>query len=276
MRIILAIVAFFIGVLVAAALAGSSAWTRVSAETIERLPPPVPAGAYSQASIETLPAPAARFFRRVLKDGQPLVRSVTAKQEAEFFINGKWRPLAATQYFVTSPPGFVWDAKIGVAPLLPAYVRDAYVAGRGSMLAKLFGVYTLANPAAAPELDSGALQRFLGEAIWFPTALLPSASLQWSPRDDRTAIATLTDGSTRVSLTFDISPEGLVQAISGDRYKEGGGAFSLQPWRIECDEYAERDGMTIPLRCEVSWIAGGRAEPYWRGRITTIDYTFGR
>ena len=276
MRIILAILALIIGVLVAAALAGSSAWMRVSAETIERLPPPVAAGAYSAASVDTLPAPAARFFRRVLKDGQPLVRAVTARQEGEFSVNGRWQPLRATQHFVTSPPGFVWDARIGVAPLMPAYVRDAYIAGRGSILARLFGVYTLANAAGAPELNAGALQRFLGEAIWFPTALLPSPSLQWSPRDDRAAIATLTDGSTRVSLAFDISPEGLVQAISGDRYEEGGGTFALKPWRIQCDEHAERSGMTIPLRCEVAWIADGRAQPYWRGRITSIDYAFGQ
>lgn len=276
MRVVFAVIAVVVGFVVAALLTGSSAWSRVNAEMRGRLAPAaVTAAAYSPASLEGLPEPAIRYFRRVLKDGQPLVRSVVAKQEAEFFINGAWRPLRATQHFATSPPGFVWDARIGMAPLVSANVRDAYVGGRGSMLAKLLGVYTLADQAGAPELNAGALQRFLGEAIWFPTALLPSPSLQWSPRDDRTAIATLTDGSTRVSLAFEIGAEGLVQAISGDRYQEHGGAYSLQPWRIQCDEHRERDGMTIPLRCEVAWIAAGRPEPYWRGRITSIDYEFG-
>jgi hypothetical protein len=32
--------------------------------------------------------------------------------------------------------------------------------------------------------------------------------------------------------------------------------------------------MLIPLHAEVAWITGGRAEPYWRGRITSITYRY--
>jgi hypothetical protein len=43
---------------------------------------------------------------------------------------------------------------------------------------------------------------------------------------------------------------------------------------IECREHAVRGGMRIPLYCEVAWIGAHGAEPYWRGRISTIDYEF--
>jgi len=49
---------------------------------------------------------------------------------------------------------------------------------------------------------------------------------------------------------------------------------ALQPWQIHCAEHAERDGMTIPLWCEVAWVNGGKAEPYWRGRITSMTYHY--
>lgn len=88
-------------------------------------------------------------------------------------------------------------------------------------------------------------------------------------------MATLRDSGIEVSLTFEFDNEGRVVAISGDRFKENAGSYSIQKWVIRCDEHAERDGMLIPLRCEVSWINKGAAEPYWRGRITSIAYRYG-
>jgi len=93
--------------------------------------------------------------------------------------------------------------------------------------------------------------------------------------DDRSATATLRDGATTVSLVVRLRfDEGFVTSIEGNRFKENGGTYTLRPWRIQCDESQERDGMLIPLHAEVAWITGGRAEPYWRGRITSITYRY--
>lgn len=175
MRIVLAIVAIVIGAAAASVIAGSSKWDRSTAERVARLSPPTPGVAvYHEAMLAGLPPPALRYFRRVLRDGQPIVRYTVARQEAEFFINGAWRPLRASQDFLAAPPGFVWDARITMAPLVPAYVRDSYVNGVGTMTASVLGVYTLVDQQAIAELNAGALQRFLAEAVWLPTALLPS------------------------------------------------------------------------------------------------------
>lgn len=87
-------------------------------------------------------------------------------------------------------------------------------------------------------------------------------------------MVTLRDGATTVSLVFEFNADGFVTSIQGDRFKENNGNYTLQPWRIQCDEYRDRDGMVIPLHCEVAWITGGRPEPYWRGRITSITYRY--
>ena len=275
MRLALSLTAAMIAAAIAGALAGAARWQRATDAAVAGLRPTA-AGVYSSAALDTLPAPAARYFRRVLKDRQPLVQSALATTEAEFFINGAWRPLRATQHFSATPPEFVWDARIEMMPLVEVRVRDSYVRQQGGMRASIFGLYTLTDQAGTPELNQGALQRFLGEAVWIPTALLPSETVTWKARDDRSARVSVRDGGAEVGLIFEFEPGGLVTSMHGDRYQEDHGRYSLQPWTIACDQYQERDGMLIPLHCEVAWIKDGRAEPYWRGRITSVSYRYTR
>ena len=218
MRLVLAVVAVIIGAGTAALVAGSMSWNRATGAAVELVTASTPSPAFDVAKLDQLPPPVLRYFQKVLPDRQPMIRSAIATQDAEFFINGAWRPLRATQHFRTSPPAFVWDARIDMVPLMPAFVRDSYIDGRGEMRASMFGVLTLANQSDKRELNLGALQRFLGEAIWMPTALLPSESVTWAPRDDRSALATLTDGPNSVTLQFVFGDDGMVKSLSGDRF----------------------------------------------------------
>ena len=276
MRIVLSLLAMMVAALTAAAIAGTVSWRRATAAKVDRLASTAaePPRLHGMTSRVEWPPPAARYFKRVLTGTERVVRSAIVTQQADFFINGGWRPLTATQYFTVTPPGFVWDARIEMAPLMPAHVRDAYVSGRGSMQASMYGLCPIVDVEGAPELNSGALQRFLGEAVWFPTALLPSPSVAWSARDDRSAIVTLIDSDTRVSLLFELDQNDDVVRISGDRFKETNGSYVRQPWVIACSEHGDRAGMRIPLFCEVAWAGHGAPEPYWRGRITNIKYVF--
>jgi len=274
MRLVLSIVAMVIAASVASLLAGSASWNRATGVAVEQLAASSFAPALDAAKLDQLPPPVSRYFRKVLPDRQPMIRSAIATQDAEFFINGAWRPLRATQHFRTSPPAFVWDARIEMAPLMTAFVRDSYIDGDGGMRAAMFGVLTLADQSGQRELNLGALQRFLGEAIWMPTALLPSDRVTWTPRDDRSALATLTDGPNSVALLFEFGEDGMVKSLSGDRFKEASGTYSLQTWQIQCDEPRERDRVLIPMHCEVAWVTNGVREPYWRGRITSMTYDY--
>ena len=74
--------------------------------------------------------------------------------------------------------GFLWNARVTVAPLLHVRVRDAFNEGEDSGQVGLFSVFTIAGDAGSTEMNSGSLHRFLAEAVWYPTALLPNAHLQ--------------------------------------------------------------------------------------------------
>ena len=58
------------------------------------------------------------------------------------------------------------------------------------MLWKLFSAITLVN-FGGREIDQSALVRYLTEAVYFPTALLPSRTLRWEELDADSARATL-------------------------------------------------------------------------------------
>lgn len=109
-----------------------------------------------------LPAPVARYFRHVLRDGQPMVTSATITWEGEFNMgtSGKdnWRPFTAVQEFVPGAPGFVWNARIAMLPGVPVFVRDSFVEGRGSMRGAVWGLIPVVTAEGTPTLASGALQ----------------------------------------------------------------------------------------------------------------------
>jgi hypothetical protein len=238
----------------------------------------LPSLRYDEREIEGLPGPVARYFRRVLRNGQPIVGSVRLSQDGKFRMGDaedSWRPFAATQNFSPRPPAFVWDARIRFAPSLCIHVRDTYLAGAGKMRAELLGLVPILDVHDTPEIAAGALHRYLAEAVWFPTALLPSHGVQWAAIDDSTARATLADGATTVSLEFRFNAEGeIISAYTTSRYREVRGAYESTPWECHYGTYADRGGMRIPLEGEVEWHVPNRRLPYWRGRITGITYEY--
>jgi hypothetical protein len=256
-------------------------WRMLSAAFVERLIHGVAAGpkaAFSAAELDGLPAPVARYFRAVLRDGQPLVRSGRLVQNGEFLVRPTadgWRPFSATQHFAVQPAGFVWDARIRMAPGVPVRVRDAFVDGTGSMNASVLALFTMLKVEGTPEITAGALHRYLAEAAWFPTALLPSQGVVWSPLDNSKARATLTAGNTTVWLDFLFGDDGLVRGVfTPERARDVDGHAVPTPWQGRWFEYEEHEGMRIPVRGEVEWVLPEGPQVYWRGRVTGISYEY--
>jgi hypothetical protein len=215
------------------------------------------------------------FFARSITPGQPLVRATTITQTGEFRMSEEpdsWRPFTATQSFTVQPPGFVWDARIAAFPLMPVFVRDSYINGQGGMFGSVLGLFTVVDAVPSAELDAGALQRYLGESIWFPTALLPASGVTWTPVDDRRAVATLVDDGTSVSLEFTFNEEGdVVQVFSSERLREVDGRYVPTPWVVECAEHGDLNGMRVPRYCEVSWLLPDGKFTYWKGRVAGTE-----
>jgi hypothetical protein len=230
---------------------------------------------YDPKEIEDLPAPVQRFFQTVLKDGQPIVAVVKLSQQGQFNMNeteNNWSPFTATQLVTTQRLGFDWDARIQMAPGVNAFVHDTYLLGEGSLHASLLGLFTVAKMHGTPENNQGELLRFFAEALWYPTALLPSQGVLWEAINDTSARATLTDGATTVSVVFQFNAEGAIDTFRTEaRYRD---KLTAMPWGGRFWEYSVCNGMLIPLEGEVGWEYPEGTRLYFKGRTTEIHYEF--
>ncbi len=263
------------GLIVAVAAGGYLLWRRDSSRLAQRIEAHghVMLETFTRDRVSTLPDPVARYFRRALPEGQRHIRFARLAQEGQFLLNGSWVPFTATQLFSGRPAGFVWDARISAAPLLPVFVRDSYVGGVAGMRASMLGVCPIVNQSGTPELNAGALMRYLAESVWFPTSLLPGNGVTWAPVDDRSATATLSDRGTTVSLTFTFNADGdVVEVYSPDRFREENGRFVPTPWRVRALGYDTQRGVRIMSPAEVEWVMPDGPQPYWRGTITRVEY----
>lgn len=277
-----ALLLVFFGLLGIGFLMGAARWRRETSQFIERLVQSAPqrGTAVSFERFKQLPAPVARYFRLALKDGQPFIRRAYFRQTGHLRIDEKserWRRFEADQVVVPGRPGFVWDARIRLAPFVPVRVRDAYVAGRGSGQVSLLSVFPLAREQDRAELNSGALHRYLAEAVWCPTALLPDAGVHWRGLDDDRAVATLTDSGVTVSLEFRFDEAGEITGVyTPGRYGRFKGNYRLVPWEGHFRHYQERHGLRVPTEGEVGWHLPGGWWSFWKGNITEIHYDFAR
>jgi len=235
---------------------------------------------FDQAAIATLPPPVQRYFRAVLTDGQPMIAAVHLAHEGVFNSSTdqvRWSAFTSTQLVITQRPGFDWDARIHMAPGVAVRVHDAYAGGEGMLHAAVSGLVTVADMRGSSQMAQGELLRFLAEATWYPTRLLPGNGMSWDAIDDSTARATLRDGDVDASLEFHFDAQGFVREVSTPaRDRTVGDRLVPTPWRGRFWNYVLRNGVRIPLDGEVEWVLSDGTFPYWRGHITSIAFEFTR
>ena len=152
-------------------------------ESLVRAFSPLGAAQVNLNELRDLPEPVSRYFTRVLQQEQPIIQLVRFTQVGTLRTDIKgerWLKFEASQLVVPPVIGFLWDARVAIAPLLHVRVRDALIAGLGSGQVSFLSAFTVAAAGGRLEMNSGALHRYLAEAVWYPTALLPSANLRWS------------------------------------------------------------------------------------------------
>jgi hypothetical protein len=231
-------------------------------------PPPI-----DRARVDELPAPVRRYVANALANGPPAVRTARLRHGGTFRpkLDGGWLPIRGEQYFVASPPGFVWWGRARVAPGLWIDARDRSVGGIGNMRVMAESTFTLAD-ASGPEIDQGALLRLLAEMTWFPTALLDDRYVTWTAVDDRRTRATLGVGGREVACLFEFGVDGLPASVSADRYRDLGGRAVLTPWRGEFADYRAVRGMLVPHQVAVYWHVDGQDIPYARFQVERLEY----
>lgn len=252
------------------------AYTKTWRTQLDAARRPVVATGFAACDLDRLPAAVQRYLRAVLTEGQKPVTAVDLDQTGTINMSEtaeQWKPFTAHQRVETRRPGFSWNARIAMMPGVPVFVQDAYVGGEGVLRASVCGLVTKADLRERGELARGELMRFLAEAAWYPTALLPGQGVTWSPVNDHSAHATLQDSDHSVTLLFHFDSNNLIDTVRAEARGRGVGAGAVSmPWQCRLWNYATCDGIRVPLEGEAAWITPEGVKTYWRGKITQLHY----
>ena len=257
-----------ISVPVAAVLIGRALAARQLQRDVEKLfaaAPAVATGTYRETQLAGLPAPVQRYFRHVLRDGQPYLRGLRLRHTGRFKtdLQKDWVPIEGEQYLTTDPPGFIWQ---GTTRQFTA--RDEYVAGRGRLLVRLLGAVPIVQ-GAGPHYNQGELLRWLGESTWLPTSLLPREHLHWTAVDDHTAQLTFTHAGETVAYRVRFNERDEIAECETQRYQ---GEATLLPWVGRFGQYQERHGVCVPTWAEASWVVDGQRQPYAQFIVQEFEF----
>lgn len=227
----------------------------------------------STDELDSLPPPIARYLRWALP-GHSAVRVVRLHQVGALRTDprsARWMAFEAEHIAAPHAIGFVWNARVTVMLFVHVRVRDAFLDGERSGHGSLLSAWPVSTDAGTPEINSGSLHRFLAEAVWYPTALLPSAKLQWASINANEALATLSEHGIPVSLEFRFADTGEVIGIyTSARWGTFDGGYQQHPWEGHFQKYREHEGMRVPSEGDVGWYVDERWEPVWRATIDSF------
>lgn len=271
MKKVLIIIAFIIVLAFIAALIGKFSFDRMVSKEVMNLfknagkekPEKI-----SEADIARLPEPVQKYMRYTKMVGKDKIHTVRLKQIGKIRMkqDAKWMPFEAEQYYTTDNPAFIWKANVKFAPLLWISGRDSFVNGKGNMLIKILSLIKVVD-GAGPELDQGALCRYLNEMMWFPDAYLNSY-IKWEPVDANSAKATMTVNGITASALLMFDSEGKLVDFIAERYME----TTKETWSTPVSGFREYSGIRLPAKGRAVWKLKSGNFCYIELELVDIEY----
>lgn len=205
--------------------------------------------------IVDLPYPIKNWLEKSGVVGKPSMGIVQMEQVFEIKLKPEqheWFKADTEQSISSYPPAFVWKADLNIMRFLSTTGRDKFINGEGEMLFKILSIFPVANDGNNPKINEAALQRFLGEIVWIPTAALEDY-ITWEAIDNQSAKATITFKGTTGSGVFTFSDNGELEQFSAFRYMGSGPEAKRVEWVVKALETKEFNGVKIPVLCNATW-----------------------
>jgi hypothetical protein len=220
---------------------------------------------FSYQQLSGLPEPVQRYFRHVLPEGYPYIRTVHLRHGGRFKTNvdADWTDITGEQYFTTEPPGFIW---LGQTRWFAA--RDQYVSGQGQLVVHLFSLIPVANERGNT-VNEGELLRWLGESVWFPTNLLPSERLEWSPVDDRSAQLQFEQNGVAINYHVQFNDRDEIVRVETQRYMT---PERQETWVGKVSNYQRINEVLVPTRIWATWKLPKGDHTYADFWVNEIEY----
>ena len=220
---------------------------------------------FRQQQLYDLPGPVQRYFKHILKEGQPYISYTRITHDGQFKagLDKDWINIKGEQYATTEKPGFIWK---GITSMFIA--RDMYIADKGRLIVSLFSLYNIID-AKGEQYNQGELLRWLGESILYPTNLLPGGRLRWSAIDSQTAKLTFNYNELSLFFIVSINEIGEITQMETKRYMD---KANLETWVIKLANYKEINEIFVPTAFEVFWRLTKGDLSYAKFNLRKIEY----
>jgi uncharacterized protein DUF6544 len=238
-----------------------------------RLPlAPAAAELVTEADLSALPATVQRYLRFMGVVGRPRTWSFRLHANGLFRMgpDSPWMPCEAWQYDSSVEVARIFHMRVRFGGIVPMYVRDTYVRGRGHMVGRLLDVVPVVDESDE-RLAIGELVTYLNDAILMAPSMLLGPSTIWTKVDHSAFDVALTDRGRTVTARVFVNGFGTVTDFStSDRFGSdpaSPGALVRARWSTPVYGWVRRDGRAMPTHGSAVWHFPG-------GDFTYADFQF--
>ncbi|MDX1700735.1 MAG: DUF6544 family protein [Melioribacteraceae bacterium] len=216
-----------------------------------------------------------KYFSRVVGNRVEIPKFVKIKQKARFKtdVNSDWFPMEAEQYFTTEEPNFLWNSELETSKYFWMNVIDSYIRGKGNTLIKFNSSITIADSWGI-ELDKSGLFRYISEAVYFPTKLVPAENLIWNILDSNIAEIKFKDRDISVVAKIFFNSDYTIERIETfDKYRALDDGFQKSRYTVYFSQYKlVNNSFLVPTYMEVEWDLASGPFKYGKFNVLDIDY----
>lgn len=209
----------------------------------------------TEADLAGLDEPVQRYLRFMGVIGRPRTWSFTARFAGRFRLRPRmpWLAAEALQYDALLPEADggqqasrIFTMRLRFARLVSMLGHDTYLAGRGRMVGRLAGRWTVAD-GSGPEMDVGELSTWLNDVLLLaPSMLLRSGATLRALDPDRFEVTVTDNGHTvRAEVTID-SQGAPVDVATTDRWAALPDGLVQARWHTPIQWWIDVDGRPFP------------------------------
>ncbi len=220
---------------------------------------------FTYSQLIGLPEPVQRYFKLIMKEGQPYISYVRMTHNGQFKTgaNKSWINIDGEQYATTQKPGFIWK---GTTTLFIA--KDMFIGNAGRLVVTILSLINVVD-GKGKAYNQGELLRWLGESVLYPTNLLPSQNLHWEAIDHLHAKFTFNYNGLSLFYLVTFNEAGEIIELETKRYMD---SMHIETWIIKLANYKEMNKVTIPTVFEVLWRLKSGDLSYAKFNMTKVEY----
>lgn len=228
----------------------------------------------NEQMLSPLPSPVKRWLNHVGIIGKEEIQSVYFEQIGQMKLKPDqkaWSPAKVEQYVRIDSPSFLWKVNMKMNSFLNVAGRDKFQQGKAVMTIKIGSLLPVVNVQNNEKTNQSAMQRFLMELPWYPSAAL-SPYITWEEIDQNTAKATMNYQGSIGTATFFFDESGDFVKVSAMRYKDANEDSKLVECIGEAKAYREMDGIRIPAKLNVTWQLDDGPFTWYKLEVLKVRY----